>query len=172
VLLIRQSQHFAVILAFVALMNGWTPLVNARGHQKIYHGAWFTIRYPEEFIPKGSLPSFSNDGFDSVFFLEPHGLVEFYVYSPQWGGIASDIKLIPAQEELISKSEENTKSHKVLWITLAAKDGSYLRSIEEKRSMDDSSVTVFSIKYRDAKVLSAFRNAYKDFKQTLTQSTD
>lgn len=106
------------------------------------------------------------------FFLEPHGLVEFYVYSPQWGGIASDVNLMPTQEELISKSEEKTKSHKVLWITLAAKDGSYLRSIEEKRSMDGSSVTVFSIKYRDAKALSAFRNAYQDFKQSLTQSAD
>ena len=171
-LVARQGQHLGVIIAFVALMNYLMPLVNARGHQKIYHGAWFTIAYPEGFIPRESLPSFSNDGFDSVFFREPHGSVEFYVYSPQWGGVASDIEFIPAHEKLVSKSEGISENHKVRWTTIAAKNRSYLRSIEETRSIDGSSVTIFAIKYRDAQALSEFRNVYKEFKKSLQQATD
>jgi len=172
VLVTRQGRHLEVIIALAALMSYWIPHVNAHEHQKIYHGAWFTITYPEGFIPSGSLPSFSNDGFDSVFFREPHGLVEFYVYSPQWGGVASDIMFIPAHEELISKSEAISENNKVCWITIAAKDRSYLRSIEETRSFGGSSVKVFAIKYRDAEALSAFSNEYKEFKKSLQQTAD
>ena len=51
---------------------------------KTFQGAWFEVKYPQDFKAKGSLASETSDGFDSAIFTSPDGTVSFYVYSPQW----------------------------------------------------------------------------------------
>ena len=60
----------------------------------------------------------------------------------------------------------------VRWITYAAKDGSYQRSVEETRSADGLQNRVFGIKYRTPADLAEFRDAYKAFKESLKQYQD
>jgi hypothetical protein len=60
-----------------------------------YRGAWFEVKYPSTFRVRPSLRSSSSTrGYDSVFFTAPDDNVEFYVFSPQWNGTASDIELV------------------------------------------------------------------------------
>ena len=67
-----------------------------------YQGAWFTISYPDGFNAIAGLPSTTADGPDSARFHDPAGRVEFYVYSPQAGGVAADIVADPATENQIA----------------------------------------------------------------------
>jgi hypothetical protein len=137
-----------------------------------YQGAWFTIAYPDGFTAIPGLPSTTADGHDSARFREPSGRVEFYVYSPQAGGVASDIAANPASEDQIAVEERTGATGTVRWTTYAAKDGSYLRSVEETRSADRLQNKVFAITYRTQADLAAFRDAYKAFKESLQQYQD
>lgn len=137
-----------------------------------YQGAWFTISYPDGFTASAGLPSTTADGHDSARFRDPSGRVEFYVYSPQAGGIAADIVSDPATETQVAVADQKGAAGTVRWITYAAKDGSYQRSVEETRSADGMQNRVFGIKYRTAADLSEFREAYKAFKESLKQYQD
>lgn len=66
-----------------------------------YRGAWFEVKYPSDFTAQGSMGSGSaeDDQFDSAFFTSPDGEVEFYIFSPQWGGESTDIALWPNEKE-------------------------------------------------------------------------
>jgi hypothetical protein len=98
---------------------------------KTFQGAWFEVKYPQDFKAKGSLDSETSDGFDSVIFTSPDGTVSFYVYSPQWSGEATDISLQP-NEKLASTKADNTDSKSVEWWTIVANDQTYTRSYQKQ----------------------------------------
>ena len=156
------------LIVRLALMFIALPALAAQDFQ----GAWFTISYPDGFAAIPGLPSTTSDGHDSARFRDPSGRVEFYVYSPQAGGVAADIAFDPATESEIAAAGDTGASGSVRWTTYAAKDGSYQRSVEETRSADGLQNRVFAIKYRTAADLAEFRDEYKAFKDSLKQYQD
>lgn len=72
-----------------------------------YKGAWFKVEYPSDFTVKPSLKSTSGKGYDSAFFVSPDESVEFYIFSPMWNGVPSDIELNPKTEKLVSETTED-----------------------------------------------------------------
>lgn len=148
-------------LAFLAL---WTGAAFAA---RLYEGAWFQVRYPDGFIASGSLKSLGADQYDSATFRNPSGDVEFYVFSPQVGGEATDLERWLASERIVAAAEAKNKDRIVRWRTFSAADNSYYRSVEETRTGDGQYVTrVFAIKYKDAATLAKFKTAYEDFKRS------
>jgi hypothetical protein len=142
-----------------------------------YHGAWFIISYPPGFKVRPSLNSSSSDArFDSVFFAPKDKSVEFYVFSPQWNGDPADIALQPKTERIIStksvqKRLDQIETITIKWTTIAAKDGSYSRSIVDTESSLNTR-TVFAIKYRDSKTLQKYKADFARFKKSLVQFAD
>lgn len=156
------------VFAGLALMLFALPALAAQAYQ----GAWFTISYPDGFTAVPGLASATNDGHDSARFREASGRVEFYVYSPQAGGVAADIAPDPAKETQVAVEEKRGAQATVRWMTFAAKDGSYMRSVEETKSADGLRDRVFAITYRTQADLAAFRDAYRSFKESLQQYQD
>lgn len=137
-----------------------------------YQGAWFTIEVPDNFTAMPGLPSTTGDGFDSARFSDPAKRVEFYVYSPQAGGAASDLVSDPSREDLIARQDSASGERTVRWSTYRAKDRSYLRSVEEMRTADGLQDRVYAITYRNTADLQAFRQQYLRFKESLKQLQD
>jgi hypothetical protein len=137
-----------------------------------YQGAWFSIEYPPGFRPRPSQPSSSSDGYDSAFFKSPDGAVEFYVYSPQWSGDATDIAVDPAREKVVSEKTTHGKSGQATWRTIAARDRSYTRSLVDTHNALDGTRLVFGIKYRDQRAYDAHKSDYLRFKRSLAQHAD
>lgn len=76
---------------------------------KKFSGAWFEVEYPETFSADNSLKSYTNsEGFDSAVFTSPDGKVQFYIFSPQWSGEPTDIKVMPG--ERIKETSEEKKN--------------------------------------------------------------
>jgi hypothetical protein len=141
-----------------------------------WRGTWFDIKYPLGFAARaGKAGCIAGAGCDSASFRSPDGAVEFYVYSPLWGGDPSvDIAMDPGTERLIDKQEEVTAQRTVRWATVAAKDGSYTRSTVD--IVDDNYGSpvrhAFGITYKDAATYAAWREAYLAFKGSLLQYAD
>ena len=138
---------------------------------KTFNGAWFDINYPSNFIAKGSLKSITSDGFESAIFKSPDNLVEFYIFSPQWSGEAKDIKL-NFKETLSSSKSQINGDLKTKWWTIAAKDGSYLRSYQEKINKSQNTNWVIGIKYKNSSALEKYKKEYALFKSSLKQYAD
>lgn len=138
-----------------------------------YRGAWFSIEYPPEFRPHPSLPSTTTThGYDSAFFRSPDGAVQFYVYSPQWGGEATDVDLDPARETLVSEKTTDSGATRTTWRTFAAKNRKYTRSLVHTRKASSGTDLVFGIQYRDQSAYKTYRDAYLRFKGSLRQYAD
>ena len=86
-----------------------------------YQGAWFEVKYPQDFTAKGSMASETSDGFDSAIFTSPDKDVSFYVYSPQWSGEVKDISL-QSNEKLASTKTDNSDEKSLEWWTIVALD--------------------------------------------------
>lgn len=139
-----------------------------------WRGTWFDVKYPPGFATHAGAE-------DSAFFTSPDGKVEFYVFSPLWGGdAAADIGLNPVTERLVEeKTMEDTSNEEqgpktTHWVTIAAKDGSYTRSwVDIKDENYGSPVNhTFGIKYKDAASYAGWRDAYLAFKGSLVQYAD
>jgi hypothetical protein len=138
-----------------------------------YVGAWFTIHYPSDFIVHPSMPSSTSaDGFDSARFTSPDGLVEFYVFSPQWDGQAYDIELKPESEYLFDKELRNLRDKTEILFTIAAKDGSYKRSYRETTMYQSNVRWILGIKYASQMAYQKYQDAFVRFKKSLTQYAD
>lgn len=138
---------------------------------KTYKGAWFDINYPSNFTPKGSLLSTSSDGYESAIFRSPDQLVEFYIFSPQWNGEAKDI-LLNSKEKLVSSKSQISGDVETKWWTVAAKDGSYQRSYQQKLNKLQNTIWIIGIKYKNASSLSKYKKEYTLFKNSLKQYGD
>ena len=147
------------------------PYYNIR--TKRYEGAWFTINYPSDFIVKNSMRSLTSvEGFDSAFFTSPDGLVEFYIFSPQWNGIPSDIEIRPQSELLIDSDIRRLSDRTEILYTIAAKDGSYKRSYREVKQYESTVNWVLGIKYTSQRAYQKYQQAYVRFKKSLIQYAD
>jgi hypothetical protein len=138
---------------------------------KTYNGAWFDINYPSSFLPIGSLKSSTSVGFDSVFFISPDNLVEFYIFSPQWNGEATDI-LINAKEKLSSSKSQINGNEETKWWTINSVNGSYSRSYQQKYNKAQNTKWIIGIKYKNISALEKYKKEYALFKSSLKQNAD
>lgn len=143
---------------------------------RIFHGAWFDVRYPGSFSPSpASKSKLSENGSDEATFTSPDRHVQFYVFAPQWNGNASFAVMDTLREKQVSKSSENRQNKnyttKVRWITVEAKNKSYTRTWED---METSLNTrhVFGVKYKSEADFKRYRPQYLAFKKSLHQFTD
>ena len=139
---------------------------------KKYKGAWFEIDYPFSFKAVNSLASSTSvEGYDSALFTAPDGNVQFYVFSPQWSGLPTDIEVQP-DEILIDSASAVQNGLEVKRWTIQAKDGSYFRSYESTSETDSKINKVFGIKYSSTRDLEQYRETYLMFKNSLEQYAD
>ncbi|MBH1959501.1 MAG: hypothetical protein I8H68_05275 [Flavobacteriia bacterium] len=139
---------------------------------KKYKGAWFEIDYPSSFKAVNSLASSTSvEGYDSALFTAPDGKVQFYVFSPQWSGLPTDIELQP-HETLVDSASAVQNGLEVERWTIKAKDGSYFRSYESTSETASKINKVFGIKYSSTRDLEQYRETYLMFKKSLEQFAD
>lgn len=139
---------------------------------KKFSGAWFDIEYPSTFTAENSLKSYTNsEDFDSAVFTSPDGKVQFYVFSPQWSGEPTDIKIKPG-EKIIETNEELQNGPLVKRWTVEANDGSYSRSYEETSETQSNINKVFGIKYASKADRDKYQKEYLHFKNSLVQYAD
>jgi hypothetical protein len=156
-----------LILFFAAIIISQTTLAQT----KIFNGAWFDIKYPSNFIAKGSLKSTTSDGFESAIFKSPNNLVEFYIFSPQWNGEATDI-LLKTKEKLSSSKSQVNGDVETKWWTITSLDGSYSRSYQQKYNKSQNTKWIIGIKYKNGSALEKFKKEYTLFKKSLKQYAD
>lgn len=164
--------NWNLLLISFALLINQHGFVWADQAMKRYDGAWFSVSYPANFRVKPSLRSFSADGYDSAFFYAPDDKVVFYLFAPQWGGVASDILLQPANEVLQAREMKFSGRYTHIWTTIAAKDGSYRRSYQRTEAADGGSAWVVGVRYDTDEGLARYRAAYNDFKQSIKLYAD
>ena len=138
---------------------------------KAYQGAWFEVKYPQGFTAHGSIPSETSDGFDSALFTSPDGLVSFYVYSPQWSGVAKDIALQP-NEKMASTKADNSGAKSLEWWTIVALDQSYTRSYQKTVDMTSNTMSVIGLRYKNQAAYDRYKKQYIAFKSSLKQFAD
>ena len=156
-----------LILFFAAIIISQTTLAQT----KIFNGAWFDINYPSNFIAKGSLKSTTSDGFESAIFKSPDNLVEFYIFSPQWNGKATDI-LLKTKERLSSSKSQVNGDVETKWWTITSSDGYYSRSYQQKYNKSNNTKWIIGIKYKTTSALEKYKKEYAFFKKSLKQYAD
>lgn len=149
-----------------------------------YRGSWFAVKYPKGFTASPVSPSEMYEGkehvtTDEARFLSSDKSVEFFIYSPQWGGNPENYLDLASSETLVSEKSENggagMEKQVTKWATIKAKDGSYTRSyVSMKDQVDTGSDThhVFGIKYKDQASYDKYKEAYIAFKASLEQFAD
>jgi len=158
-----RSARWAVLLVFVC-----TGLAGAKS-VKAYKGAWFDIKYPASFQVKPQQKSASAQGYDAVSFLSPDGLVEFYVYSPQWSGEPEWIHRRPGETQT-GYSQERAGDKIITYIT--RKGPGYTRSYADIRQPQLNTRWVFGYRYKNQAAYKQYRPQYMRFKQSLKQYAD
>jgi hypothetical protein len=137
----------------------------------LFRGAWFDIMYPADFFPKIIKNSDAEaDKAEAVTFSSPDKLVEFYIYSPQWGGLAPGIEINPTTERLDSEQSSKSKDGINTWYTISSRKGDYIRSYQAFKS--DSIHWVIGIKYKDKNAYDQYKKRYIFFKKSLKQYAD
>ncbi len=159
----------------------------------LYKGSWFDIKYPKNFTPSPTEP-LQNEGdnqkilairTNEAYFTAPDKAVEFFVFSPIWGGNPINYLQITSDEELVSEktSMSGPDSNKkiIKWVTLKAKDNTYYRSYVSIKQRDTSNTSiddepglhyVFGIKYQNQETYQKYKKAFEDFKSSLVQYAD
>ena len=141
------------------------------GYSK-FNGAWFEVEFPTSFKYVPSQKSKTGKGYDSAHFISPDKKVEFYVFSPQWEGIAEDIQFMPETETLtLEKTSQSTKDA-MKWVTYTAKDNSYIRSYQETLNSNGKVSGVIGLKYSNQNFYNKYKQEYLRFKKSLQQFAD
>lgn len=162
-------KNLALFLLALLVVNS-IPASASQGSWSSYKGAYFEIKYPAGFRVRPSQRSDENP--DSAFFTAPDGSVEFYVFSPIWNGEPRDIEINEATESYVSQATQKKGGIKIRRMTMRAKDGSYLRSVEDTENTNTNNRTVFGIKYRDQAAYNKYRQTYLTFKKSIKQFAD
>lgn len=145
-----------------------------------FSGNWFQVEYPKNFTPSPTSPtnSFRDYEFvetDEATFTSPDGTVEFFVFSPQWGGDPIDYIIEQPNEKTVDQSEDKANSDDPFaishhWVTYEDKEGKYTRSYHSQ--MTESTHQVFGVKYTNRKMYERYKAAYLAFKKSLQQFAD
>lgn len=162
----------ALILVCVVLASLSMGAQTASPKWSTYKGAWFAIKYPPTFKVRPSLKSTTGQGYDSAFFKSPDGLVEFYVFSPQWNGKPTDILIKPKTETSVSKHSSTKAGVRTTSATIRAKNGSYTRSYVDVENTKENTRRVSGIKYRNQQAYNKYKADYLKFKASLIQYAD
>lgn len=136
-----------------------------------FEGAWFWVTYPPDFSVRDGLPSSSGEGVDSAWFISPDQSVAFYVYASQWGGEPGDFW---DQTGEIVVSEKKTggpeEDQETTWTTKRATDGSYWKSLVNKREY--TATWAIGIKYKNEAAYGRHKERYLRFRNSLEQFAD
>ncbi len=143
-----------------------------------FKGEWFTINYSQEFTvsPDSPIDIFDDYEFvatDEAIFTSLNGDVQFFVYSPQWGGNPKNyLNTLPNEKISSDKTtvDEIDPNRIYRWITFEDKNGKYIRSVYSKKS--ESTHLVFGIKYKDQATYEKYKSSYTAFKKSLIQFAD
>jgi hypothetical protein len=152
-----------------------TPVDN---NGRRYNGAWFSIDKPSGFTKTNItstevIDDYTYENADEANFISADGSVEFFVYSPQWGGEPTNYLEKWAGETIEvnkTEAEEVMPSNVHRWITFNGVDGSYTRSVYSQKS--ESTHLVFGIKFKDATSYELYQKEYELFKKSLEQYAD
>ncbi|MFZ2959599.1 MAG: hypothetical protein WA705_22160 [Candidatus Ozemobacteraceae bacterium] len=166
-----------VVLVLVAMTGSvFAASGKAAVQWKPFVGAWFEILYPADFVAKPSLVDQNNPAaFSSAFFTSRNGEVEFYVFSPKFNMAPKDSELNRDLENQVSSTEKNNRGIITKKMTISAKDGSYIRMIEDVTDTSGPNVhvrRVFGIKYKDQNVLDQNKKMFDSFKKSLVEKRD
>ncbi len=138
---------------------------------KKYSGAWFTVDFPHNFSVNPSLQSAtSTEGYDSAMFTSPDGKVQFYIFSPQWSGIATDIAVQSGEKQAVYTTGIENGLTVERW-TIKADNGAYFRSYEATSETGGIN-KIFGIQYSSPEDLENYRSEYLHFKNSLQQYAD
>lgn len=151
--------------------------VDPSGQWTYYEKDFFSLSYPPGF-------TVVNEQSDYGTFVSPDGTVTISIYSPLWTG--SPDLLLPQPGETVSATKEETTpssgnelgqgtTRAIQWITVAADDGSYTRSIVDTRFIGpDGSETrlTWSIQYQDQEAYDRYKKDYLKMKESLIQYAD
>lgn len=152
------------------LQTGYKILLQLE--QKKFKGAWFDVKYPANFRVHESMKSITfSENCESAFFLSPDSLVEFYVFSPQWRGDASDIKIKPS--EILVNDQKRTLGNTIVreW-KISSLDKSYVRQYTEKIDKLSNSNLIFGIKYKNEEALLKYKDHFSRFQNSINQYAD
>jgi len=154
-----------------------------------YNGSWFSVKYPRNFkaAPTEPTDTFTEDRFgepieppytfvraEEATFTSPDGKVEFFIYSPLWGGEPESYLLTAANEKIISDTTKKDKdpswgrTHR--WVSFEDKNGKYKRAFHHMKTENTS--LVFGIKYADQVSYDTYKEDYLAFKGSLMQFAD
>ncbi len=150
----------------------------------IYNGNWFSISYPKMFKAQPIEPVIFINNYiyvetDEASFSSENEEVEFFVYSPQWGGNPHAYLKATNREEIISKEEEsnqgdfdeeNASEYTTSYITFKEVSGKYTRSVVSIKTA--TTHLVFGIKYKNLKSYNKYKEDYLKFKTSLIQYAD
>lgn len=146
-----------------------------------YAGNFFRIGYPKYFRASPLSPVDYFDDMieyivtDEATFTSRDGAVEFFVFSPLWGGDPINYLIQQPNEEVISRGEDTSKSDHPLglsqyWVTFEDKEGKYKRSYHS--IVTHSTHHVFGFKYTTQEMYLKYKPAYLEFKKSLQQFSD
>lgn len=154
--------------------------VDAKVKLASFTGSWFKVEYPSDFAasptkPKNKFNDYEFIETDEARFTSPDGTVEFFVFSPQWGGDPKDYLIQQANEKTVSSSEDIANSDDPYavshhWVTYEDKDGKYTRAYHSL--MTESTHHVFGVKYTNRKMYERYKASYLAFKKSLQQFAD
>jgi len=157
-----------------ALPSGW----------KTYSGAWFNISYPQSFTPVPLQKSSTKaTGVDSAIFVSPSHEIEFYIFSPQWGGHASALDIDSLNERITSKKVSVSDYHDGggaskrdaitdTWIGISALDGSYVRFVHHQRNEVCATDLAYGVKCKDMTIYRQHKTDFDRFRKSLIQYGD
>ena len=150
------------------------------GDYTAFNGNYFSILYPSNFTadpigPKDQMDDYEFIQTDEATFTSPDGAVEFFVYSPLWGG-EPEYYLEFLENEEITEEKETTETDEygftktIQWMTFADKDGAYSRSYVSTET--ESTFLVFGIKSINEAAYEQYKERYLKFKESLEQYAD
>lgn len=145
-----------------------------------FNGNFFLVEYPSAFMAFPEEPSTEFNGTtivqtDEAWFTSPDSLVEFYVYSPQWGG-DPDFVEVQEGETLVSEKVETEQTEMgervTRWFTISSEEGEYVRSYVSIKEMDGTVHKIYGISYATQEAYDYYKSAYEAFKNSLQQFSD
>ncbi len=140
-----------------------------------YEGKWFGVEYPEGWTVRPGLKNPTSEADDSVFFIAPDSLAEFYVYCPRYTGKPTDIEIDRAKENQTGQTIEEERGVRVRTVRIWAKDSSYVRVIEDTEAFMARRRLVFAVLFRGnggRMGAQKYNNAYMYFKQSFRKFSD
>ncbi len=157
-----------LMVCCLIVMTGILAFAQASSDWQVFRGASFKVDYPPNFALRMSLvnPTFS-DFYISAFFISPDKTVEFYVYSFDGEGEATDIALDTLTEVLVARTKQVIKkpAKVIRRMTFKAKNGSYIKSYEDTEYADSGRL-VLGLKYKDKKTYEKYKADYLKFKKS------